>query len=345
MSKKIFIILGNGFTIDFLNHLKTKDSDSASRVDVLNLFKHGDSLKWPSDNRPGFLSYKNCPNLWAIGARSYLDSKGTLEIIERVVTSANVYSLKGKDQIDERAGNGYLLAYKELVYYLKYLFIHYNTELENLNSLVDDWSWSKLFNKINKDSSIEEVTIVTYNYDIWLERILEKLDILFEIPLLNKNSEAKFKILKPHGSISFQHKTVLPLDSFEVNYNSFVSDCALSEINVTTNNLCKHTPINFLIPPAGEPGRTRQTWTGSIKNEAIAKVKSLSSSDIVFICGISYWHVDRPELDELLINMSDDAEVININPKPSPSFESVLNSLFKNYIHLDTSNVLEEFIK
>ncbi|WP_445357924.1 hypothetical protein [Microbulbifer sp. ANSA005] len=345
MTKKVCVVLGNGFTIDLMNHLDKQNKNIWSSIDVLNLFRFGDALRWPRDDRPGFLSYKNCPNLWSIGARSYLEGEGTLEIIERVVTSANVYSLKGKDLIDERAGNGFLLAYKELVYYLKYLFIHYNSAIPELDDVVEEWSWSKLFRKMNDDPSVEEVIIITYNYDIWLERVLNTLGIEYEIPLLDPKDASKFKIFKPHGSISFQHKQELPKESFEVNYKTFVSDCALSDIKVTYDNLEKHTPLNFLIPPAGESGRTDLNWTNAIKRECLAKIKSLSSDDTSFICGISYWHVDRPEIDELLVNMDDDAEVININPSPCSAFESVLNSLFKKYIHLDSSRVLEEFIK
>ncbi len=60
--KDLFIILGNGFSIDFLNHLKT-NLPQASDISLSNLFENGELVPWPGDNSAGFLSYKHCPNL------------------------------------------------------------------------------------------------------------------------------------------------------------------------------------------------------------------------------------------------------------------------------------------
>ena len=37
-------------------------------------------------------------------------------------------------------------------------------------------------------------------------------------------------------------------------------------------------------------------------------------------------------------------DLININPSMDKYFESVINSLFKNYIHFDSSKVLKELV-
>jgi len=66
---------------------------------------------------------------------------------------------------------------------------------------ISNWSWAKFLLQLNSDSNIEEVTVVSYNYDIWLERVLLKLGIDFQVPLLS-SSGAKFQLFKPHGSIS-----------------------------------------------------------------------------------------------------------------------------------------------
>lgn len=80
------IILGNGFTIDFIEFLKLQD-----KIDVKNLFRLGDKVPWPGDDSAGFLSFKHCPNLWNLGARTNLDNKTTLEIIEDIITCANIF--------------------------------------------------------------------------------------------------------------------------------------------------------------------------------------------------------------------------------------------------------------
>lgn len=64
----------------------------------------------------------------------------------------------------------------------------------------------------------------------------------------------------------------------------------------------------------------------------------------MIISGISYWHVDRAEIDNILIAPSDEVDLVNINPSMDPYFESVINSLFKNYIHFDGSDILSELV-
>ena len=343
MGKKITLALGNGFTIDFINFLKVKNPSIKDSINVSNLFSDGDKLCWPLDGRPGFLSFKHCPNLWGIGARSFLNSSQTLEILERVVTCANVYSLKRTEALDEDTGNGFLHAYKELVTYLKYLFIHYDKIIDNIPGDISDWPWAKFIQQLNSDPNVEEVLIISYNYDIWLERILEKLGIAFEIPLLVNSGDAKVKIFKPHGSISYQHKKALPRDSFSMNYKSFFVDCPLSDISVVYQDLDQHTPVNFIIPPAGESGRSSNTWAQSIRQECISRLKAYGSDDIAVLCGISYWHVDRAEIDSLLNAMNADMDVVHLNPHPSSTLDAVLNSLFKRYTHLSSSSLLEAY--
>ena len=67
--KKAFIILGNGFTIDFLHYYAEFNPTISDKIDVRNLFRLGDKIDTPWDDKPGFLSYKHCPSLWTLGAR------------------------------------------------------------------------------------------------------------------------------------------------------------------------------------------------------------------------------------------------------------------------------------
>lgn len=88
MNKKLLIILGNGFTMDFLNFVEGK-SQEKTNIDVINLFKHGPNITCNKDGKSGLLSYKNCPCLWTLGARPNIDKDKTTSIIEEIVTCAN----------------------------------------------------------------------------------------------------------------------------------------------------------------------------------------------------------------------------------------------------------------
>ncbi len=67
--KSVFIILGNGFTIDFLkkyNEFLGNKNRQSVHIDVQNLFRYGEVIGTPWDDKPGFLSYKVCPALWTL---------------------------------------------------------------------------------------------------------------------------------------------------------------------------------------------------------------------------------------------------------------------------------------
>jgi hypothetical protein len=343
VGKNLYIILGNGFSIDFIKYISKENHEIAQRIDLVNLFSQGSNLRWPQDNKPGFLSFKRCPNLWNIGARTNASQAETNEILERVVTCANVYSLRRGTSLAGGIGNGFLHAYKELVSYLKYLFIHYNSLVKDIPETARDWAWSKFFTSIQSDENIDSVCIVSYNYDIWLERLLHFLNIPFSLPLLHINDRAKVKIFKPHGSISFLHKNKLLPESFSINYSDLAVDCPLSEIRHELIDINHHTPVNFIIPPAGESGRANHTWAQAIRGECMGQANSCKDDDLAIVCGISYWHVDRGEIDILLNSMKSTMELLHINPYPSQTLDAVLNSLFSKYTHFTTSEVLSEY--
>lgn len=100
--KNVFILLGNGFSIDMMKTIGKSDV-----INLNNLFACGADVPWPETEAPGFLSFQNCPNLWTLGARPYLDKEQALEIIEEVITCANILPQRTeiKDKIYIRAYN------------------------------------------------------------------------------------------------------------------------------------------------------------------------------------------------------------------------------------------------
>lgn len=73
--KSVFIILGKGFTIDFINKYNAFLENKKEKrvcINVQNLFQYGEVIGTPWDDKSGFLSYKVCPALWTLGARRLL---------------------------------------------------------------------------------------------------------------------------------------------------------------------------------------------------------------------------------------------------------------------------------
>lgn len=356
--KSIFIILGNGFTIDFLNHfnrfmnIKYKKS---VKIDVQNLFKYGELLGAPWDKRPGFLSYKICPSLWTLGARPYQDISESNALIEEIISCANMFfdftselqqkeikqQIKRFDLIDSNGNKIYLQAYAELIVYLRCLFSWYNSLIDNtlLEEFIktnSSWGWLDFFRNLN-ENKYKEIILVTYNYDIWLERILECLNINYSVYGFKSEKETSIEIIKPHGSISFvpnKHSEI-----YQINYTLKNDDLNLQDLKLEYNNLTQYS-TGAIIPPAGDSTRLKFTksWASILRNEAIQKAKKISNeNNTVIMCGISYWHVDRREIDELLINLAPDTNFIFINPKPPGDLNAVLTTIFRNYV-LQTSS-------
>ncbi|WP_419873095.1 hypothetical protein [Candidatus Pristimantibacillus sp. PTI5] len=342
MKKKLMIVLGNGFTIDFLNAIGNKT------INVMNLFKDGHCVPWPVNNESGFLSFKYCPNLWHLGARPYIGDVESMQLIEEIITCANIAD--GNQALNPNIDpeNLYIKAYKELAIYLKHLFVHYDTKVdfsdEQIVRQIENWGWAKYLRMLDQSTEYESITIVTYNYDVWLERVLKLLGIRFNVVGVQQGRPpSKFNIVKPHGSISFAYrtgKTALDRTSFQIRYNKSLSEGNITDFRIKYTELDHNYLINALIPPAGDSSRLKYGWAGQLRNRAIKMAKTLSENDEVIVCGISYWHVDRLELDGMLTSLNPAINIKLINPYPPRALNGILTSLFKNYICHTSSNIL-----
>jgi len=330
--KKVFILLGNGFTIDFLKNIEKLDE-----INARNLFKNGEKVRWPGNKQTGFLSYKYCPNLWNLGARPNSDPDQTIELIEDIITCANILQKNKRDET-----NIYIKAYRELATYLYALFVYYDKQIDVPNINLENWGWADYLKKISLDEEISEVHIVTFNYDIWLERVLQKLNIQFDISCFEDN-DSKFKIYKPHGSISFVHNVRKVVDDFKIDYDTDTNDGSVSEFDIKYEDLDALNKINAIIPPAGDSNRLDFKWASEVRDEAKLAAKELDNTDEVIFCGMSYWHVDRMEIDSILTNISPTISNVRvINPNPPRVLNAVMTTLFKNVIFYNDSNSLSE---
>jgi len=183
----------------------------------------------------------------------------------------------------------------------------------------------------------DKITFVTYNYDIWLERILSTLKIPFCVKGFDTSPDKNIEIIKPHGSISFVPK--MPKGTtFSVSYNLDFEGVSIDQLDLVYDNL-KQYEKGAIIPPAGDSSRLGITapWSKQLRNDARTAATEISEKDDVVLCGISYWHVDRRELDELLLNLNQDSGFTFVNPSPPRDLNAVLTSIFKNYIQQSSS--------
>jgi hypothetical protein len=332
MSRDYYLILGNGFTIDFLDCLQPSLGDC---INVTNLFQNGELVPWPGNNKPGFLSYRYCPNLWTLGARSNMTNQACIELIEDVITCANILNKNSRN-----SENIYTRAYKELVNYLKALFIYYDGLVDVPNTDINKWGWATFIKTLYHAPDVGKIHIVTFNYDIWLERVFKKLSIDFSISNFEP-PDKKVIIYKPHGSISFSYRTSREPDAFEINYTSDSNDGEITEFDLKYNNLTALNTINAIIPPAGDSNRLDFKWSKAIRDKAKEVAGNLSDKDELIVCGISYWHVDRLEIDSILTSVNPKLNDIKvINPNPPKVFNAIITTLFDKVIFFNNSQPL-----
>ncbi|MEY8251749.1 MAG: hypothetical protein RPR91_05130, partial [Colwellia sp.] len=70
----------------------------------------------------------------------------------------------------------------------------------------------------------------------------------------------------------------------------------------------------------------------------------LSKDDEIILCGLSYWHVDRAELDELIVSCDPLINISMVNPSPQRTLNAVLTSIFSNFIAYTGSGILKDKI-
>lgn len=338
IKKNVVIVLGNGFSIDLINHLNKFDS-----VDLSNLFKHGDKVPWPQNKIPGFLSYRNCPELWKIGARPSNDKSTARKIVDDIITCANVSAITDNPSITTETTNAYILAYHELVVYLRYLFIYYDKLIDDKDILarLGSWGWAQMFSNLKDNSDIESVTVITYNYDIFLERVLKLLGVDYQLVGFSSPVKDKFSIIKPHGSISFRSKRLLDREFFSIQYNRDSFGGRIDELEVDENvEYDKCSKINTMIPPSGESERYKYSWSKTLRENAELAIKKIEAEDDIIIGGLSYCSVDRQEIDKIITKLDKSVNIFIANPDSSNTLVAVISSIFDKYIHFSSSDTL-----
>lgn len=338
--KKIVILLGNGFSIDLISRLKKSED-----IDLFSLFRNGDRVPWPKNDIPGFLAMRYCPNLWTLGARPDMTSKEANKLIEDIITCANfAYQ---KDSLSIGNDNIYSKAYYELVAYLRCLFIHYNNAVSDveLEEGIEKWGWSELFKNAYDNRDIESITFITYNYDVFLERILFLLKIPFNIKGLEKR-KTKVNIIKPHGSISFRSKDLYDRDTYVISYSGDALGGKLTNLVLDKRiDYSIFSKINTMIPPAGDSDRYPLVWSRKLREFADNAAENTVADDVVFLGGLSYCSVDRLEIDRFLSKLNTDISINIVNPDINNTLCSVISSTFKKYIHYTSSNAIGGLFK
>lgn len=138
------------------------------------------------------------------------------------------------------------------------------SEKELSSDGVVNWGWYKLLKNAYNNSKYENIYIITYNYDVYLERVLKAHNIPFDMVGIEEVGN-KIQIIKPHGSISFCHKSINDKDTYNIKRSSVLYEAELKDFEVKYDGLDENYSVYALIPPSGDSTRMLFKWAEEMR--------------------------------------------------------------------------------
>lgn len=275
MSKNIFLVIGNGFTINLFNHSKLSldPSKPLYNFNCSNINYH-------------FRDY--IPELFEIIDSRKSDFKSDFDCIDSIL----------KDyQNESRIG----------CYLRRFLSYSYASLYQNAKDSIDynSWPWSKWIQDNNKSI----VGCLNFNYDLFFEDCLTFNKILYYRSSTDEMTPIKlfnFKsipIFKPHGSIDFDIKGInadeqsaWTLYASECSYTDEYGNSVMNIIAPNSEKFIFPRSVIDLIPPTQSNFYRHYNWIDNMYTEM---KKILNNVDTVVLFGFSYSSPDRCEFGEV----------------------------------------------
>lgn len=286
-SRSIALIVGNGLTIDFL---------SSHTSNGLDIWHPGRPVTWnihsPEDpstkliDRPDFSWLKR-------GVLAAVEEDPQWSDFEKIRRG---FDLCASGDADRRP---YL---EQACRFLAESYVYFHQMSDHL--LDDTWRWIAWLRATS--SSLRFA--VSFNYDLVLERALSRAGI--PSGRIGIADESGLPILKPHGSIDFVTSAVPNYPSIRVMGSDF------PQRRLERDELTKYrAECNLVLPLQESHLRHHQSVIPGFDLWS----QIAPSLTHVIIAGLSYWDVDRPEIDTLLDGLAPGTTVTIVNPIPPPS--------------------------
>lgn len=295
MGGKFALLIGNGFTIDFL---KYNNSILSSSLPLRN---------FGSSN----IEYSDFLNSMPSIDKDLIQKTGNdFDLIK-------IFSEKYKiDSIEFNHLRQFLsLAYSKL---------HFSIS----DYEYDNWKWNNWLHK-NRHNLLCSISL---NYDLLLETTLSNLNIKHFRVGTDELAQGSM-LLKPHGSIDFDmpnHAISMPKE-MRLSGTTFLNDAQY--VHVLNHDELLYPRIEAdIIPPTMYNFQKKLSW---VENQFKAYQYISTKIDKFVLIGVSYWSVDRPEIDFFLEHLPKNATVYIGNKDPSPDLIKKLFQLHLKHYTFD----------
>jgi hypothetical protein len=303
------LLIGNGFAIDYRSH--SSEMPNTSRPLDLPLPTPGPV------NKPLRETFEE---LWRVidALREQQPEAGDFELMEKILLLPKpLLPLHlGGQPIDweaMRRSHERALIETQLRLHLTHAYT-YVTQRINADAL-KTWRWSSwLIDNLDRLH-----TAVSFNYDLLLETAMRdviRIRYLTEMPTLF-GIDHELAVFKPHGSINFEFlDTTFRLANREDVYSrKNVFDLINAPVRVLADNELDRQRINSDIVLPTEASRIRQFQYIAPGFRFIKLVRSDLFRCV--IVGLSYWHCDRREVNEILSYLRRQTKIAICNPSPT----------------------------
>ncbi len=282
MSKRTLLVVGNGLNIDLREYLPS----------TLSRFDTRCPLAWdvPTPEKESEPLLANLPILSQILSESKASNPSLTDFqhLEKMFR-------KYPDHLKLRV---------EVQHFLVIAFSHYQMQINRVNLLT--WKWATYLRGNQQDI----VAAVSFNYDLLLERaftISGMRYFTFDI----SDVHAGIPLIKPHGSIDFTSTAIAAKAGYPINIWASHND--FPQRRLRPDELLRPRIDAEIVPPTQRSHTEKYQWVAP----GYDFIESLSAQiERCVVIGISYWEVDRPEIDRLLASLGKGTTIEIANPHP-----------------------------
>lgn len=304
MAGDIALIIGNGFSISFNKHHKFEQY-----ADTQN------PTKWPLYfGNEGKKLIESFPRL-----KRFLNEHADKQDFQTFEQAAEIY--KNFDEHAEhfivtKTQDGYIgelteAFEKDIIpiecrHFLSIAFSNYSIDAKA--ALNKKWPWYKWIEENRSRIS----AVCSYNYDLIIELVLEKLNRSY----YNEAMDIKFgaiPLYKPHGSCDYETNGIA-VEGLHYPVNSYFDNNDLEIKRLNFENILSVRIIPYCVIP--NQRNIYSHFRPMIRQEEIFN-KKIAEVDYCLIIGHSYADVDKPEIDASLSKLKKGVKVIIANPTPS----------------------------
>ena len=343
MTRDILLIVGNGLTIDTLQRSKFD-----KEFDCKKIFSW--DVKCPSNPNKKFFQYKFLPDIRKY-YKSVLDTRKTfknhfensfgfndfdvievsLSYFDKIYWKSEIDYCKDKfsrlNYIQNYSNPGINTLLREKIKY-EIQFEHFiNQAYVLLQNTIEN---GNIFNKLETNFMTwidryksNVALIISYNYDLTLENILEVLGIRFyRLGTADINYDNGIPIWKPHGSIDFYQKVWVKRILYPLKSSWYRNYSDKTDILPKNDWMMPRNQVDIVLPT-----QKSDTFCYSFNISGWDRFNQQKNGiSEIFYYGLSYDYPDRNEIDGLL-SISKKWKIRIINPSPPGAFIAKYSSL------------------